>query len=367
MIKLDYKKFRLFSLFVLFAVLLTGCISFSGGSKKTTKIGPFGVYKSADESVTWQLKNDILNVEGKKVTLNNVTVRKIIFDPSDNKVLYLTTTAGLFYSFDAGDSWQRDQLFKANAINDVAVNYFDKCLLYVSAGQSIYKTEDCMRTWQEVYFDKSRAGLQVVDLETEDFNSNVVYAATNLGDVLKSVDYGKTWKTIKRLGNNINQIFIDEADTRIVYIVTRTKGIFKTIDGGTTWSSDDKETDLNQELKAFNDAKNGYSLAQDVTRKNTLIYASKYGLLRTNDGGMTWEKINLITPPRSGVIWSLEIDPKDGNKIYYGTENTLYKSVDGGQNWSTQNSPSNSIIDYIKIDPEDSKVIYLGMRQPPQK
>jgi photosynthesis system II assembly factor YCF48-like protein len=356
------KKFKLLSLLLLTLIILTGCISFKGGSDKEVNVGPFGIYKSTDSSVSWQTINKVSNAEGKKLTLNGIGISKIIFDPSDNETIYLTTNTGLFYSLDAGNSWQRDALFNSAKVTGIAINPSDKCTIYLTAGQSIYKTDDCLRNWREVYFDKSRSDLLFTDVETDSYNPNVIYVTNNYGDILKSVDHGKTWKVVKRVGNYIRHILIDKDDTRVVYFVTAKKGIFKTMDGGTTWSSDSKETDINEALDKFKDSEDGLDLIQDMTRNNSFVYVSKNGLLRTNDGGMNWEKIKLLAPPKDGIIYSFAIDPKDSNRIFYGTLNTLYKSADAGVNWSTQKSPSNSLIDYLVFDPEDSKIMYMGMR-----
>ncbi len=365
--KLNLKTIKIFSLvFFVSIFLLTGCISIKG-DKKTVKTGPLGVYKSTDASETWKVKNDLLNIEAKKVNIDDATIKRIVMDPSDNKVLYLATDRGMFYSLKAADSWQKIDQFKDFSVNDVAVSYFDKCTVFVGSGQSIYRTTDCLRTWQQMYFDKTRENLQITDVETEDYNPNVIYAATNKGDVLKSSDNGKTWQTIQRLKSSVRQILIDKDDTRIIYIVTASKGLFKTTDSGQTWSHSKEETDLNEALDPFRDSEEGMYLVQDKTRKNTFIYASQYGLLKTTNGGMDWDEIDLITVARKVTIYSLAIDPVNSDIIYYGTDTTLYKSIDGGQNWATKNSPSGSIINFLLIDPTDPNIIYLGNKALPKK
>lgn len=364
---LKFKKLTIIGLTVFaFTFLLTGCISIKG-DKKTTSAGPLGIYKSTDAATVWKVKNDVLNVEGKKITIDDTTVNRLVMDPADNKTLYLATNKGMFYSLTAAESWQRVEQFKTYNINDVAVSYFDKCTIFVGAGQSIYRSTDCLRTWQEVYFDKTREDLQITDVQTEDYNLNVIYAATNKGDVLKSSDNGKTWQTIQRLGSSVRQILVDKDDTRIIYLVTVSKGLFKTMDGGKTWSHREKETDLNEALDPFRDSEEGMYLVQDLTQKDTFIYASQYGLLKTTNGGMDWERIDLITAARKVTIYSLAIDPVNSNIIYYGTDNTLYKSTDGGKNWATQKSPSGSIINFLLIDETDAKTIYLGNKPLPKK
>ncbi len=352
------KKFYLLIFCLLISLLLTGCISIKDNGQ-AVKGGALGVYKSVDGSKSWQEKNFLLNVQGKMLTIGDVSVNRIVMDPNDRQALYLATDKGLYYSYTGADSWQRVELFADAPINDVAVDYFDKCNIFVTAGQSIYKTTDCLRTWQEVYFD-SRAGLSITEVETEYYNKNIVYAADNKGEVLKSTDYGKTWQTIKRLDNPVKQILIDKNDTRIVYVATETAGLFRTTDGGKTWSNDNPETDLNKELEKFYDGKVTHYLVQDMTEKNTFILASQYGLLRTTNGGLNWESIELITPERGANIFSLAIDPKNGNNLYYGTDTIIYKSADGGKSWATQKSPTSGAVNFLLINPEDSNIIYLG-------
>ncbi len=350
-------KIHLIVLALLLLPILAGCVQIKTSPQVTG--GELGIHKTVDASANWQAKNALSNAEGKPLAISDTSVNRIIMDPSDNNALYLATQQGMFYSYDAADSWQYVDFFDGSVINDIAINYFDKCNVFMVAGQSIYRSKDCMRTWQEVYFD-SRADLQITDVETEHYNGNIVYAGTSKGEVLKSTNFGDTWQTIKRIDNPIKQILIDKDDTRIIYIATETAGLFKTTDAGKTWSNDKPETDINKGLNDFYDGKVYRYLIQDMTKKNTLVLASQYGLLKTTDGGTTWQSIELITPERGANIYSLAIDPKDDKIIYYGTDTTLYKSTDGGKNWSTQKSPTGGVINFLLIDPKETNIIYLG-------
>jgi len=357
------KKFFLVLIFVLITFLLAGCITIKTipGNTKASGTLPLGIFKSDNGSASWEFKSSLLNAEGKPLTIGDVSVKQIIMDPNDNAALYLATDKGLFYSYTAAESWQQLPFFGSVPINNIAVDHFNKCNIFVTAGQSIYKTTDCLRTWQEVYFDK-RPNLQITNVTTEDYNKNFVYAANSFGDILKSLDYGKTWQIIKRLNNAVKQILVDKDDTRIIYFATESAGIFKTIDGGKTWSDEKPETDINKGLDPFYDAKSFKYLVQDQTQKNTFVLACQYGLLKTINGGLNWDSIPLITPERTANIYSLAIDPKDNKLIYYGTESTFYKSADGGKNWATQKSPTSGAINILLIDSDNSKIIYLGAK-----
>jgi len=354
------QRFFLLFVFSALAVLLVGCITIKG-TPQMGPVGVLGVYKSGDAGNSWLAKNAFLNVEGKLLNISDVSVKTIIMDPSDRQTFYLVSEQGLFYSYTGAESWQRVDYFQNNPINDVVVDYSDKCNIFVAVGNSIYKSTDCLRTWQKVYLD-SRPNFQITQLRTDKYpkNKNIVYAGTNTGDILKSSDYGQTWKTIKSLQNSVSQILLDKDDTRIIYVATESAGLFKTIDGGNTWSDANVGMDINQGLNQFPDARTFFFLVQDMTAKNTLILASRYGLTRTTDGGASWNAIKLITPERSANIYSLAIDPKNSKNIYYGTETIIYKSIDGGVNWSTQQAPTSGLVKFLLVDPQDSKIIYLG-------
>lgn len=366
------KKLLVIFTFAMLLIVTSGCITIKTGvSTGQTQVGSVGMFKSKDAGATWRMINNLANAQGKPMSIANVSINKIIMDPNDNLALYLATDNGLYYSYDGGESWQLAKLPGNEAlINDVAIDYNNKCIIFVATGSMIYKSYDCLRAFEKVYFDTTRSGLQITDVETDRYptNKNIVYAANNKGDVLKSDDYGKTWQFVRNLnGNPIRKILIDKDDTRIIYFATQDAGIYKTTDGTKTWSDQKPETDINKGLDQYGDSKQFRYLIQDMTEPNTLMLASKFGLLKTNDGGMKWESLELVTPDRGANIYSLAMDPKNNKIIYYGTDTTLYKSINAGQSWAPQKPPTIGWVNALLIDPVDSNIIYLGGKGLPKK
>jgi len=338
-------------LLLLSLTLISGCVIKFGNTKPTAQAG---VFKSFDKGNTWVQKNLFLHAGGTG-SISGLNVISLNFDPQDNKAIYLASGSnGLLYSYDAADSWQKAKGIPDGRIESVAVDPKNKCIIYSTFAAAIRKSVDCSRSWQEIYVD-TRADKTVTALAIDPYNNLVVYAGNSAGDVLKSIDGGGNWQVSNRFNNPITKILIDPVDSRTIYAATKAKGIFKTITAGADWF------DLNETLKPYSGSLEYKNLIFDYSQPNSLLLVAKYGLIKTTDGGTNWEPIKLITPPASTDIYSVAINPKDNKEIYYATASTFYKTTDGGQNWITKRLPSAAVATYLAVDPLDPNIIYLGM------
>jgi photosystem II stability/assembly factor-like uncharacterized protein len=327
-----------------------GCISFGGTSSGGTD---GGVFKSTDKAENWQQK--VAVAATKPSAISNVNVVNIVFDPGDSRTIYLGTAEnGLFYTTDGGDSWFTGGALSSGKINAIAVDAKNKCNVYASIGNKIFKTSDCLRSWQNVYID-TRADQAVTSLAVDSYNPSLVYAGLSGGDFVKSSDQGGSWTTLKRFENKVSKILVNYYDTRILYVATADRGIWKSTDSGANW------TDLSEKINEYNGAKVFKNLLMDFSQRDYLLLVSKYGLLKSTDGGTNWQPISLITPPGSADIISSDINPQNGNEIYYGTATTLYKSVDGGARWVTRKLPTTRAATSLAVDPANGSVVYLGV------
>jgi hypothetical protein len=101
---------------------------------------------------------------------------------------------------------------------------------------------------------------------------------------------------------------------------------------------------------------------------NIYVGVQDQGIYKSMDCGATWAKINTGMNGNildTGATWSMVIDPVDPNIIYsvngYGSEMGLWKSTDGGVDW-TQLMPadseiaqvvSNTFTSIVAMDPTD--------------
>jgi hypothetical protein len=120
--------------------------------------------------------------------------------------------------------------------------------------------------------------------------------------------------------------------------------LWKSADGGATWVPLDHLP---------------FALAQVLVETPGMLYAATWdaGVLKSADGGVTWTAANHGIADIS--VAALAADLRRPGTLYAGTggvPGVLYKSVDGGANWSVVDSMANSPVTQITVDALNSDV-----------
>ncbi|MGH2607622.1 MAG: VPS10 domain-containing protein [Tepidiformaceae bacterium] len=86
-----------------------------------------------------------------------------------------------------------------------------------------------------------------------------------------------------------------------------------------------------------------HSMAISPTDPNVILYGHHGGVLRSIDGGRSWEKTNLTGSTDDAM--GIGISPADSNTVYAAGHDTFFKSTDGGETWDSlkPNLPSRDI------------------------
>ncbi len=354
-----YKKLSILS-FILVGIILTGASCVTSDTKTS---GPTGMFRSVDSAENWQQIVALPTAKGVS-SIANVNIFRIYEDPSDPNAIYLGSRGqGVFYSYDNGDTWRNASALNGKFIYAMAVDPKDKCNIFVSDGPHIYKTTDCSRTWTLVYTEE-RPDQRFVSLSMDPHRADVIYGAELGGDILKSVDSGRSWKVMKRFGFYLQYMTVDPKIKDRVYLGSYRNGLFRSDDGGVEWR------DMSKSLEGFSDSKVFSRLILNPAQKDSIFWISKYGVLRSDDAGVTWNEIKLITPPGSVNIYSFAINPKNQKEMYYtatilGDNNThvrstFYKTIDGGNSWVTKKLPTTTIPTALRIHPDKPNVLFMG-------
>lgn len=339
--------------FLALALFGQGCL---GGSPAPATGPDGGVWKTTDRGTTWVNKRAF--VQGPKVSANAATfsIVALAFDPQDTNTIYAATGEnGLVYSLDGGDSWQQAKTLSTGRVNIVAVDPKNKCTVYASSANKIFKTETCGRDWIQIFFDP-RTDKSFTKLVVDWYNPTNLYAGTSEGDVFKSHDSGANWQTIKRVeGAAITSLVMDPRDSRLLYVGTQGDGIWKTPDGGSTWVQIKKQFG-----DEYRDAHRVTQIVLDPKSPTAIYVVSKYGIIKSDDQGQTWKALNLTAPPGTIKISSFAIDPTDNKKMVYTGPNTVTYTSDGGITWSAKKLPTTRAGSVVLIEPKNGNILYLG-------
>ncbi|QTA83645.1 Invasin domain-containing protein [Desulfonema limicola] len=207
----------------------------------------------------------------------------------------------------------------------------------------------------------------------ETANTQILYAGTDGGGVYKSSDSGTSWQNISRSssiqGQNwidpyINDIDVDPDDLNKVYTATGFLGkgnLFRSLDGGMNWNSNNVEEwngvfDTNVSVLTVLCDDNGSDYVWIGTDGDGAYYS-------LNGEDFTRSKV-LTSGKRVYDIVKVEGTNGGSAQLYAGTAAGLYKSTDGGKNWTAKKRFLGDYITTLAIYPKSASggndVIYAG-------
>ena len=176
-------------------------------------------------------------------------------------------------------------------------------------------------------------------------NKNTIWVSGSNGSVVKSVNGGKTWEWIKPKGyETLDFRDIQAFDDKKAIIVNAGSPayVLSTVDGGKTWRENYKNTDSAIFLDGmdFWDKENGMIFGDPINHKMQL--------LRTDDGGLTWQNIsgNLTKEMQVGeagfAASGTTIKTLDKGKVWIatgGSVSKIYYSENYGKTWKIYRCP----------------------------
>jgi len=366
-------KFKLIALLLFSAAALSGCslsLNTSGGAINTANDG--GVWLSADQGATWRQMTSIPTVTGKPQSLGSVDVSVLTADPQDTAAVYLgTASRGLYYTYNVNNGWNALSSLGQGTISDVKVDPKNKCTIFSAIANRLYRSQDCGRTWQQVYYDNN-TGVNVTAIAIDYYDSDNIYIGTSRGDIIKSIDRGLSWRTIQRVEESVARLIVSPQDSRQIFVATVKNNVYSFVSNTVTNPDDSANIDKNFAVDDWQDIgivlkdfELGTSFRDIVVcaSDGSLFLATEKAIVRSADKGITWENIKLITPEKDAIINAVAVNPKNSKEIYYVTKTTFFSSFDGGTTWTTKKLPTSRAGSDLLIDANNPKIIYMGTKK----
>lgn len=314
-----------------------------------------------------------------------------------NKIYAMSDVSGMHMSTDKGANWGWLNNGTTTVLNNsFAQSEYNPDIMYM-AGVTIVKSANRGNTWTEVATFNSGAsskGFKIIAIDRN--NPNIVYIGISDGTIRKTINGGSTWTTFATpFGVNVkpNFLYINK-DSTFLIVGSQSSGMIRydlnvgtsaaitlsgtnalynwdysvytkdgiehicvgggfhiscSDDNGTSWTNTADVTadstffvaKLTTRLLA-----NGHVRMLMWARKTDTPYGETLGKV-SDDDGSTWtdfwsnitfdfvnNPLNVIAFSNLGAIFCISSDPFDENIFYIGTLGTIFRSDDGGKNWT---------------------------------
>jgi photosystem II stability/assembly factor-like uncharacterized protein len=294
-----------------------------------------GLFRSTDGGETFRRACDGTFVE--------CHVRALAVHPGDARTLYMGSELGLFHSTDGADGWERvpspvdgRQVWSVLLLPDNP-----DVILVGTCPSRLFRSGDGGRTWAEadaeIRPDCPRImQTRVTTLVADPAAPGTVWAGVEIDGLRRSRDGGRTWQAVGNglSSRDIHAVVIVPGDGRPGRMLASTNNdVNLSTDGGATWQPLGLGRSL--PLPYFR------GMAQMCGRPDVVFLGngdfppgSAGAVLRSDDGGATWQAPPLPGPPNS-TIWTFAVHRADPELAYAASvSGQVYRSTDGGSSWT---------------------------------
>jgi len=311
-----------------------------------------GVFKSTDGGQKWKA---IFEHEA------TASIGAIAIAPSNPNFVWVGTGEGnirndvidgkgVYFSPDAGHSWQFMGLAETQQISAIAIDSHDPNTVFVAAlghawgpnaERGIFKTTDGGKNWKKVLFVNDTTGAS--DLAMAPGNPKVLFAAmwefrrypwdmVNGGPesgLYRTTDGGETWTKLKKglpegpLGRIAVAVAPSNPDHVYALIAAKHGMLWQSTDMGDSWSEVTDNHAL--DVRPFYFSK--VIVSPDNEKK---LFFLSFNLMESEDGGKTAYHADRGMHPDHHALW---IDPQNPNRIIQGQDGGAYLSLDGAKTW----------------------------------
>ena len=172
-----------------------------------------------------------------------------------------------------------------------------------------------------------------------------------------SAEIQAQWRSTGPYGGAAELIRVSPQQPEVVLAATRNGLLYQSVDGGASWIDKPFPRQLSGVLHTLEvDPKHGRTWYAGMEDEHS--WAS--GVYRTTDNGASW---TLLPGLKGKAVWSLAIWEADTRLIAAGTADGVYLSSDGGENWRPVSPETNRDLRPVvslAFHPDNREILYAG-------
>jgi len=331
------------------------------------------------------------------ILMDGYSVHPILASKTMAGTWYAGALYGGFKSDDRGLTWRRlglplrDSKYQPSVVR-LETDPRGSGTLYASTSEGLFKSTDDGEQWTAIGASLPSGGAYLRAVVVDPVDSRIVYAAAQRG-FWKSADGGATWTSNTRgLGTDpyVNFLAVDPV-TRVLYADVFRAGVgagsistdrvFISTDAGEAWTATPLEIPqrfvtvltavrARQSRERPRTGAGSHDTRSDETPtkvvRSTVYLAARqvfsggpFGLLlRSDDGGETWDSIGEGFPLRG--IDALAVASSDPRVVYAASSGPVFVSHDRGNTFEPLSGVSFDGVSALAVDSSDAGSLFVG-------
>ncbi len=277
--------------------------------------------------------------------------------PGPPRIGFAGTNAGMWKTTDGGANWNKVPVHGNGWIENICfkdslIGWFVAWEGGGTVGSSLYRTSDGGNTWTQLPVAGTMDDAIAVSYIP---GTNRLFLAVD-SLILASTDLGNSWQTALSLDSNATVTGFSFSSDSMGYSAAVSSGvgdsipsvvyILRTFDGGLTWQTIEPEPDF-------------YTLQPLAIPNSPVCFAGcAYYIWRSNDYGQKWSVISYPDSVENNIL-----NPIQGNltRLYVQTVHGMLLSTDGGYTWVNDGGPSYNYSGETNLFYSDKGITVAGM------
>ncbi len=271
------------------------------------------------------------------------------------------TRGGIFRKTVGEERWTQltTGLPEVTQVQAIVVHPTNPDVVYLGTRSGPYRSSDRGLGWERLDFPE---GVEVWSILVHPANPRILYAGTSPVGVYRSDDGGDSWRRLpnavqpervkmKSFVCRVMRLVADPARPEELYAALEVGGVMRSLDGGETW--DDCSSDLLKlaelpQLKSKIDSDtdiegmlDGHAVCVSGAKPGTVFLAVRMGLFESGDRGSSWRSMEIgrFSPLTYGR--DILVSPANPRHLYAclspaarSKDGSLYRSQDLGETWT---------------------------------